>query len=59
MVIHWSMVEFMPFSAYTFGNKGVYKHNSENSENSISSNSDQEEKKSIFKTVFNKIKFKL
>ena len=33
MVIHWSMVEFMPFSAYTFGNKGVYKHNSENSEN--------------------------
>ena len=33
MVTHWSMVEFMPFSAYTFGNKGVYKHNSENSEN--------------------------
>lgn len=33
MVIHWSMVEFMPFSAYTFANKGVYKHSSENSEN--------------------------
>ena len=33
MVVHWSMVEFMPFSAYTFGNKGVYKHSSENSEN--------------------------
>ena len=33
MVVHWSMVEYMPFSAYTFGNKGVYKHSSENSEN--------------------------
>lgn len=33
MVIHWSMVEYMPFAAYTIANKGVYKHNSENSEN--------------------------
>lgn len=33
MLIHWAMVEFLPFSAYTIGNKGVYKHSSENSEN--------------------------
>jgi hypothetical protein len=33
MVIHWSMVEYLPFAAYTIGNKGVYKHGSENSEN--------------------------
>jgi hypothetical protein len=33
MVIHWSMVEFMPFSAYTFAGKGVYKHSSENAQN--------------------------
>lgn len=33
MCIHWSMVEYMPFAAYTIANKGVYKHNSENSEN--------------------------
>lgn len=33
MLIHWSMVEFLPFSAYTIANKGVYKHNSENSTN--------------------------
>jgi len=33
MVIHWAMVEFLPFSAYTIANKGVYKHNSENSQN--------------------------
>jgi hypothetical protein len=30
MLIHWSMVEFLPFSAYTIANKGVFKHNSEN-----------------------------
>ena len=30
MVIHWSMVEFLPFAAYTIANKGVYKHESEN-----------------------------
>jgi hypothetical protein len=33
MVIHWSMVEFLPFAAYTIANKGVFKHNSENSIN--------------------------
>jgi hypothetical protein len=33
MVIHWAMVEFLPFSAYTIANKGVYKHSSENSIN--------------------------
>lgn len=33
MVIHWSIVEFLPFSAYTIANKGVYKHGSENSTN--------------------------
>lgn len=32
MLIHWAMVEFLPFSAYTIANKGVYKHGSENSE---------------------------
>ena len=31
MLIHWSMVEYLPFAAYTIANKGVYKHNSENS----------------------------
>jgi hypothetical protein len=33
MVIHWAMVEYLPFAAYTIANKGVYKHGSENSEN--------------------------
>ena len=33
MLIHWSMVEYLPFAAYTIANKGVYKHNSENSSN--------------------------
>lgn len=32
MVIHWSMVEYLPFSAYTIANKGVYKHSAENAE---------------------------
>lgn len=32
MICHWAMVEYLPFSAYTIANKGVYKHNSENSE---------------------------
>ena len=30
MVIHWAMVEYLPFAAYTIANKGVYKHDSEN-----------------------------
>ena len=33
MLIHFAMVEFLPFSAYTIANKGVYKHSSENSQN--------------------------
>jgi hypothetical protein len=32
MLIHWAMVEYLPFSAYTVANKGVFKHSSENSE---------------------------
>jgi hypothetical protein len=33
MLIHWAMVEYLPFAAYTFSNKGIYKHNSESSSN--------------------------
>jgi len=33
MVIHWTMVEYLPFAAYTIANKGVFKHGSENSQN--------------------------
>jgi hypothetical protein len=33
MLIHWAMVEYLPFAAYTIANKGVYKHNSENATN--------------------------
>lgn len=32
MLIHYAMVEYMPFAAYTIGNSGVYKHSSESSE---------------------------
>lgn len=32
MLIHYAMVEYLPFSAYTIANKGVFKHTSENSE---------------------------
>lgn len=32
VLIHYAMVEYLPFSAYTIANKGVYKHGSENSE---------------------------
>jgi len=35
MLIHWAMVEYMPFAAYTIANKGVYKHSSENAENVV------------------------
>ena len=35
MLIHWAMVEYMPFAAYTLANKGVYKHSSENAENVV------------------------
>jgi hypothetical protein len=30
MLIHWAMVHFLPFSAYTLSNKGIFKHTSEN-----------------------------
>jgi hypothetical protein len=33
MLIHWAMVEYLPFAAYTIANKGVYKHSSENAQN--------------------------
>lgn len=32
MLLHWSMVEYLPFASYTIANKGMYKHGSENSE---------------------------
>lgn len=32
MTIHFAMTEYLPFSAYTIANKGVYKHSSENAE---------------------------
>ena len=33
MLIHWAMVEYLPFAAYSVANKGVFKHLSENSTN--------------------------
>jgi hypothetical protein len=33
MLIHWAMVEYLPFAAYTISNKGVYKKGSENATN--------------------------
>jgi len=30
MLIHWAMVEYLPYAAYTIANKGVFKHTSEN-----------------------------
>jgi hypothetical protein len=33
MLIHWALVEYLPFAAYTVANGGVYKHTSENSVN--------------------------
>ena len=33
MLIHFAMVEYLPFAAYTVANGGVYKHTSENSVN--------------------------
>jgi hypothetical protein len=32
MVLHFSMTYYLPWAAYTIANRGVYKHNSENSE---------------------------
>ena len=31
-LLHYTMVEFLPYSNYTIANKGVFKHTSENSE---------------------------
>jgi len=33
MLIHYAMVEYLPFAAYTIANGGVFKHSSENSVN--------------------------
>jgi hypothetical protein len=32
MLIHWSMVDYLPFAAFTMSNKGIYKSKSEDSE---------------------------
>lgn len=32
-LIHFTMMELLPFLSYTIANKGIYKHNSENSQN--------------------------
>lgn len=32
MLIHWAMVEYLPFAAYSIENKGILKHNSETSQ---------------------------
>ena len=32
MLIHWAMVEYLPYAAYTVANGGVYKHTSETSQ---------------------------
>lgn len=32
-LIHWAMVEYLPFAAYNIANKGIFKHSSENAEN--------------------------
>jgi hypothetical protein len=31
-LVHWSMVEYLPFAAYSVSNKGIFKGTSENSE---------------------------
>jgi hypothetical protein len=37
MLIHFTMVQYLPWAAYTIANQGVFKHSSENSE-SVSKN---------------------
>lgn len=32
MLVHWALVTFLPWAAYTIANGGVYKHTSETSE---------------------------
>lgn len=33
MVIHWAMVEYLPFASYSIANKGIFKHSAENASN--------------------------
>lgn len=33
MVIHWAMVEYLPFASYSIANKGIFKHSAENTSN--------------------------
>lgn len=33
MVIHWAMVEYLPFASYSIANKGIFKHGAENASN--------------------------
>lgn len=33
MLIHWAVVEYLPWGAYTVANKSIYKHTSESAEN--------------------------
>ena len=32
MLIHWAMVEYLPYAPFSIANKGVFKHSSENAE---------------------------
>ena len=33
MLVHWAMVYYLPFAAYTLSNKGLFKHSSESATN--------------------------
>ena len=33
MVIHWALVEYLPFASYSIANKGIFKHSAENASN--------------------------
>jgi hypothetical protein len=33
MLVHWAMVYYLPFAAYTLNNKGLFKHTSEKATN--------------------------
>lgn len=33
MLIHWAMVEYLPFASVVIGNTGLFRHNSENATN--------------------------
>jgi hypothetical protein len=32
MLVHYAMIEYLPFAAYTIANNGVFKHSAENSQ---------------------------